>query len=224
MLDVEAGYAFASGRFSASANLYFMEYWDMLLETGRLSSSGYAIKENVPRAWRRGVELCAGWEPLRWLRLDGNATLSMNQIADYTSYIPYSDYSGTHAVHYGKTTMLMSPSLIGMARLTLRPWKGGQVALDAKYVGKQFLDNSMRSEMAIPAYWVANLSVGHTFTWGGGKQLGITAYVNNLFNRIYYASGWRWESYDPSTGQVYTGIGVYPQAPCNFMVKLSLSL
>ncbi len=224
MLDVEAGYAFASGRFSASANLYFMEYWDMLLETGRLSSSGYAIKENVPRAWRRGVELCAGWEPLRWLRLDGNATLSMNQIADYTSYIPYSDYSGTHAVHYGKTTMLMSPSLIGMARLTLRPWKGGQVALDAKYVGKQFLDNSMRAEMAIPAYWVANLSVGHTFTWGGGKQLGITAYVNNLFNRIYYASGWRWESYDPSTGQVYTGIGVYPQAPCNFMVKLSLSL
>ena len=224
MLDVEAGYAFASGRFSASANLYLMEYWDMLLETGRLSSSGYAIKENVPRAWRRGVELCAGWEPLRWLRLDGNATLSMNQIADYTSYIPYSDYSGTHAVHYGKTTMLMSPSLIGMARLTLRPWNGGQVALDAKYVGKQFLDNSMRSEMAIPAYWVANLSVGHTFTWGGGKQLGITAYVNNLFNRIYYASGWRWESYDPSTGQVYTGIGVYPQAPCNFMVKLSLSL
>ena len=58
----------------------------------------------------------------------------------------------------------------------------------------------------------------------GGKQLGITAYVNNLFNRLYYASGWRWESYDPSTGQVYTGIGVYPQAPCNFMVKLSLSL
>ena len=223
MLDVEAGYAFASGRFSASANLYFMEYWDMLLETGRLSSSGYAIKENVPRAWRRGVELCAGWEPLRWLRLDGNATLSMNQIADYTSYIPYSDYSGTHAVHYGKTTMLMSPSLIGMARLTLRPWKGGQVALDAKYVGKQFLDNSMRSEMAIPAYWVANLAVGHTFEWGG-KQLGVTAYVNNLFNRLYYASGWRWESYDPSTGQVYTGIGVYPQAPCNFMVKLSLSL
>ena len=224
MLDVEAGYAFASGRFSASANLYFMEYWDMLLETGRLSSSGYAIKENVPRAWRRGVELCAGWEPLRWLRLDGNATLSMNQIADYTSYIPYSDYSGTHAVHYGKTTMLMSPSLIGMARLTLRPWKGGQVALDAKYVGKQFLDNSMRSEMAIPAYWLANLSVGHTFTWGGGKQLGITAYVNNLFNRIYYASGWRWESYDASSGRIDTGIGVYPQAPCNFMVKLSLSL
>ena len=223
MLDLEAGYAFSSGRLSASANLYLMEYWDMLLETGRLSSSGYAIKENVPRAWRRGVELSAAWEPLRWLRLDGNATLSLNRIADYTSYIPYADYSGTHAVHYGRTTMLLSPSLVGMARLTLQPWKGGQLALDTKYVGKQFLDNSMRDEMAIPAYWVAHLLVGHTFTWKG-RQLGITAYVNNLFNRLYFASGWRWESFDPSSGQIETGIGVYPQAPCNFMVKLSLSL
>ena len=55
MLDVELGYRFASEAFEASANLYAMEYKDMLLETGRLSSAGYAIKENVPRAWRRGT-------------------------------------------------------------------------------------------------------------------------------------------------------------------------
>ena len=222
MLDIEAGYQYNGSHFSASANLYLMEYWDMLLETGRLSSSGYAIKENVPRSWRRGIELCAGWEPLSWLRLDGNATLSLNQIADYTSYIPYDDYSATHAVHYGKTSMLMSPSVIGMARVTLFPWKGGELALDAKYVGKQFIDNSMREEMAIPAYWVAHLSVGHTFDFGD-KALGISAFVDNLFNRMYYASGWRWESYDASSGSVYSGIGVYPQAPCNFMLKLRLT-
>lgn len=223
MLDVEAGYAFSSERFSASVNLYAMEYWDMLLETGKLSSSGYAIKENVPRAWRRGVEICAGWEPAAWIRLEGNATLSVNQIADYTSYIPLDDYSGVHAVNYGKTTMLMSPSVIGMARLALRPWKGGELALDAKYVGKQFLDNSMRESMAVPAYWTANLVLGHEFLLKG-KTLGVHAYVNNLFNRLYYASGWRWESYNADSGQLYTEIGVYPQPPCNFMIKLSLSL
>ena len=222
MLDVEAGYQFATRRLELSANLYCMEYRDMLLETGRLSSSGYAIKENVPRAWRRGVELGAAWEVLKWLRLEGNATLSLNQIADYTSYVPYEDYSATHEVHYGKTTMLLSPSVIGMGRLTLRPWAGGQLALDAKYVGKQYLDNSMREELAVPAYWVANLSLGQVFAMGE-RQLEVTAYVNNLLNRLYYASGWRWESYDPSTGQVYTGVGVYPQAPCNFMLKVALS-
>ena len=222
MLDVEAGYQYADTRWELSANLYLMEYRDMLLETGKLSSSGYAIKENVPRAWRRGVELLAAWDALPWLRLEGNTTLSLNQIADYTSYVPYEDYSATHEVHYGKTTMLLSPSLIGMGRITLRPWKGSTLAMDAKYVGRQFLDNSMREELAVPAYWVANMSLGQVFHLGG-KQLEVSAYVNNLLNRLYYASGWRWESYDPSTGQVYTGVGVYPQASRNFMIKLALS-
>ncbi|MBR5862884.1 MAG: TonB-dependent receptor, partial [Bacteroidales bacterium] len=55
MLDVEIGYEYVGERLSLSANLYMMEYWDMLLETGKLTDVGYAIKENVPRSWRRGV-------------------------------------------------------------------------------------------------------------------------------------------------------------------------
>ena len=222
MLDIEAGYELRMRRFSACVNFYAMEYWDMLLETGRLSSSGYAIKENMPRAWRRGVELSAGWEPLAWLHLEGNATLSVNQIADFTSYVPYEDYSATHPVRYGRTTMLMSPSLVGMLRLSLHPWKGGTFAVDGKYVGRQYIDNSMREEMAIPAWWVGNLSLGQRFTLRG-KTLTLTAYMNNFLNRMYYAAGWRWESYDPVTDNVYTGIGVYPQPPCNFMIKVGVS-
>ncbi len=223
MLDVELGWQYEGSRLTASANLYLMEYWDMLLETGRLSSSGYAIKENVPRAWRRGVELAAAWKPLRWLRLDGNATLSLNQIADYTSYIAIDDYSGrTHAEHYGKTRMLMSPSLVGMGRLSFFPWQAGEICLDGKYVGKQFIDNSMREEMAIPAYFVASLSLSHSFEWEG-KNLTLGCYVNNLFNHLYYASGWRWEEYNEASGKITAGVGVYPQAPRNFCIKASLS-
>lgn len=220
MLDVELGYELSLEKIRLHANLYLMEYQDMLLETGRLSSSGYAIKENVPRAWRRGVELSAAWKPLAWLKLDGNATLSMNQIADYTSYVPYDDESGRlHAVHYGRTTMLMSPSLTGMARLSLLPWKGGMFSFNAKYVGKQFLDNSQREEMTVPAYWVAGLSLSHDFPFG----LTLSGHVQNLFNRMYYAAGWRWESYNEAADRVDSGIGVYPQAPVNFMLKLSYS-
>ena len=222
MLDVELGYAFESEPFSAGANLYLMEYWDMLLETGRLSSSGYAVKENVPRSWRRGIELTAAWQPLRWFKADGNATLSLNQIADYTAYVPYEDYSATHPVHYGRTTMLLSPSVIGMLRLSFMPFRESVVALDGKYVGKQYIDNSMRAEMAIPAYWLLNLSVSKGFDAGPGK-LTFSGYVNNLLGRLYYASGWRWESYSPETGEIYSGIGVYPQAPTTFMLKMSYS-
>jgi iron complex outermembrane receptor protein len=118
--------------------------------------------------------------------------------------------------------MLMSPSLIGMAKLSLMPWKNGVLSIDGKYVGKQFLDNSMREELAVPAYFVAGLSAGHTFDLPVGK-LAVSAYVNNLLNNLYYAAGWRWESYNEDSGRIDTGIGVYPQAPRNFMIKLSYS-
>ena len=208
MLDVELGYRLSLERFTFQANLYAMEYKDMLLETGRLSNAGYAIKENMPRAWRRGIELQAAWMPVRWLALDGNATLSVNQIKDFTSYVPYDDDSGRmYPVNYGLTTMLMSPGAIGMARVRVMPWKGGEVSMNAKFVGKQYLDNSMREEMAVPFYWTAGASVSHGFKFG----LKLSAFVNNIFNRMYYAAGWRWESYNEAENMVYSGIGVYPQ-------------
>lgn len=223
MTDIELGWQYGGRRFSASANVYLMEYTDMLLETGRLSSSGYAIKENVPRAWRRGVELAGAWQVGRWLRADGNLTLSVNEIADYTSYVPYEDYSATHAVHYGKTTMLMSPSAIGMIRFSATPSSKWLFTADYKYVGKQYLDNSMREEMAIPAYGVVNVMARRTVKFIGRSTLVLSAYVNNLLNNLYYASGWRWESYDPASDTVYSGIGVYPQAPRNWTLKLALN-
>ena len=220
MLDVELGYRLSLEKFTLQANLYAMEYKDMLLETGRLSSSGYAIKENVPRAWRRGIELQAAWMPLKWLALDGNATLSINQIKDYSSYIPYDDESGRMYVKdYGLTTMLMSPGIIGMARVRVTPWKGGEISASAKFVGKQYLDNSMREEMAVPFYWTSAVSLSHGFDFG----LKLSAYVNNIFNRMYYAAGWRWESYNEAQNMVYSGVGVYPQPPINFIVKAEYS-
>jgi len=222
MVDYEAGYQFTARNLVLSAGFYAMEYKDMLLETGLLSSSGYAIKENVPRAWRRGVELAFGWQAFPWLRLDGNATFSMNEIADYTAYVPYEDYSAVFPVKYGRTTMLLSPSAVGMGQITVTPWKGGSLSWNGKYVGKQYLDNSMRAEMEVPSYFVAGLTVSQKFRlWMGNVE--ISVHLNNLFNHLYYASGWRWESYNPDSGVVTSEVGIYPQAPFNAMLKLRYS-
>ncbi len=230
MVDMELGYEYSSERFSASANIYMMEYWDMLLETGRLSSSGYAVKENVPRGWRRGVELAAAWNVAPWLGLSGNLTLSINEIRDYTSYVEVWDgeFGQTKAFNYGNTRMMMSPSVVGMLRAAFSPWKAvasnslktTTLAIDGKYVGKQFLDNTERAEMAVPAYFVSNLSLSHEFSLGRGF-LGLTGYVNNLFSNLYYAAGWRWEGYTQADDTLTYGIGVYPQPPINFMLKVS---
>ena len=236
MLDVEFGYTYTGSKFSASANVYLMEYRDMLLETGKLSDVGYAIKENVDRSWRRGIELAAVWQATTWLRADVNLTLSMNRIRDFTEYVQHVDtYDNwemtgrTTAYEYGTTTMLMSPSVIGMARLAFTPWrktasnslKTTTFAIDGKYVGKQYLDNTASDDRSVPAYFVSNLSVSHEFDLGG-SALGLSLYVNNLFNNMYYAGGWCYKNIVEEDSNAFCyGIGIYPQAPMNFMFKVS---
>ena len=235
MLDVEIGYAYESEKLSASANVYLMEYKDMLLETGRLSDVGYAIKENVPRSWRRGVEFAASWQALSWLKADANMTLSVNKIKDYTEFVQHVDgYDSwantgrTTRIGYGTTDMLMSPSFSGMAQLSVTPFRNlcsnsfrtTTLCLDGKYVGKQYLDNTMDDGRYIPAYFVSSLALSHEFDLGTG-HLGIGAYMNNLFNNMYYADGWCWKNIVEEDGSLVDGIGIYPQAPRNFMLKVS---
>ena len=227
MLDMEFGYSFNAEKVSAAVNVYLMEYWDMLLETGKLSNVGYAIKENVDRGWRRGVELSLGYEPLRWLRADADFTFSSNKIRDYREYVQNVDaYESwvmtgrTTEFEYGTTSMLMSPSVLGSLRLTFVPWKGATVSVDGKYVGRQYLDNTMTISRSIPAYFVSNLAVSHTFELNKGS-LGLSFYLNNIFNNMYYADGWCWKNIVEEDGALVDGIGIYPQAPLNYMLKVS---
>ena len=234
MVDVEIGYEFASEKVTASANLYFMEYFDMLLETGRLSDVGYAIKENVGRAYRRGAELAVAWQAAPWVRLDANATLSMNRIRNYVEYYTVIDddwnEKGQKAVEYGTTRMLMSPSVVGLVQLSFTPFrtvcsnslKTTALTLNGKYVGKQFLDNTATDSRSIPGYYVMNLSLTHEFSLRHGK-LGLGAYVNNLLNNMYIADGWCWKNMMESDGSIVGGVGVFPQAPANFMIRASYS-
>lgn len=222
MVDIELGWKYSEERLSASAGLYFMEYRDILLETGRLSTSGYAIKENVPRGYRRGIELAGLWKPYSWLQADANLTLSRNRISDYVSYIAVEDGEAgeTHAVSYGNTEMLLSPSVIGMMRVSFFPWRQTAIALSGKYVGKQYIDNTARSEMEIPSWFVTDLSASWSFPLPAGV-LTLSGFVNNLFNHLYYAYGWRWESYSKATDTISSGVGVYPQPERNFTLKVS---
>ena len=232
MLDVEVGYEYMSERLSLSANLYMMEYWDMLLETGKLTDVGYAIKENVPRSWRRGLELAAAWEVLEWLQVGGNITLSVNKIRNYTAYYEMYDnmndwnYLGQHHVEFENTDILMSPSVVGMASVTFRPfagsfksWKSAYITMNGKYVGKQYYDNTSSDERSIPSYFVADFSVGYEFPVKG-SSLNLSFHVNNLFNNMYYADAWLWRAYFQQEDAYYSEVGIYPQAPANFMFKI----
>ena len=234
MLDIEAGYEYFTEKLSLSANLYMMEYWDMLLETGKLTDVGYAVKENVPRSWRRGVEIAAAWKALSWLQIGGNMTLSTNKIRAYTAYYEMYDnmndwnYLGQHQVKFENTDILMSPSLVGMANVTFRPFvladnslNSAYLSLNGKYVGKQYYDNTSSSDREIPAYFVADLSAGYEVPVKKSSSLTFSFHVQNLFNNMYYADAWLWRAYFQQENAFYAETGIYPQAPVNFMLKVA---
>lgn len=237
MLDIEAGYEYSGENLSLSANLYLMEYKDMLIETGKLTDVGYAIKENVPRSWRRGIELAAAWKPFSWMQLGGNLTLSTNKIKDFTAYYEMYDnmddwnYLGQKEVFFEKTDILMSPSVTGMASITFRPFANSVSSLKSvwltwtgKYVGKQFYDNTSSDERSIPAYFTADLAAGYEFPLSrrqDASRLGISLHVNNMFNNMYYADAWVWRAYFQQSESYYTEAGIFPQAPANFILKIS---
>ena len=235
MLDIELGYEYTSSRFAAGVNLYAMEYWDMLLETGRLSSVGYAIKENVGRAWRRGVELYANWSILPQWSVFGNLTLSTNKIKDFTAFVTSYDNmndwnpTGQLEEHYENTTMLLSPSVISSVGTGVRPFYGYspledlEFSFNGKFVGKRYWDNTACSDRSLPAYFVANASVSQTFKFKTGNNVKLGLYVDNLFNADYCADVWVARYYFEAEKAYSQDEGLFPQAPISCMLRLVYS-
>lgn len=133
------------------------------------------------------------------------------------------NYLGQHEVDFEDTDILMSPSLVGMASVTFRPfigssrsWKSVYASLTGKYVGKQYYDNTSSDERSIPAYFVSGLSIG----WEG-SSMSISLHADNLLNRMYYADAWLWRAYFKEEDAYISDVGIYPQAPLNFMAKVS---
>lgn len=229
LLDYEFGYLHSSERFSFATNLFLMEYKNQLLETGKISETGYTIKENVARSYRRGVEFSAGWHPLNWLRLDGNLALSRNRILDYTVWVDRYDNPDDWgalpqlADHLGTTSILMSPSVVGGGMATFSPFAGFSsslrnltFALIGKYVGKQFYDNTSADERSLPAYFV--MSFNSHFSW---RKIKLSIFVDNLLNREYVADAWVYRAIFADGSEPYLEEGFFPQAGINATVKLS---
>ncbi|MBQ4021591.1 MAG: TonB-dependent receptor, partial [Bacteroidales bacterium] len=193
MADFEVGYRFSSPKFSASANIYLMEYDNQLVTTGRFTSTGYLIKENVKSSYRRGIELVAAYEPAQWVRLDANATFSINKIK----------------IDGGLKDLALSPAAIASGVATFRIARRIELATTVKFVGKQYIDNTGSEAKTLPHYTVVGQSASFSFT----KNVKLSIFVDNLFDKKYVADAWAYGD----------EVGYFPQALRNGMVKLSFA-
>jgi len=223
--DFEGGYTFRNSRMALSANVYYMYYNDQLVPTGRISNTGYPVMTNVGRSLRTGFELAGSYRPSQVIVVKMNVTLSRSIIRDFRNYFynyNTSDWSEEYLYSdLGTVDIAYSPRVTGSAEIGVNPVKALALRLTAKYVGKQYFDNTMSEDRIIDPYFFCNFSAGYSIDLGKTGALDLRFMINNLFNAIYESNayGGMWEE----DGIEKTWAYYFPQAGINFMGGVSLS-
>ena len=228
LLDVEFGYQYEGSNWHAGANFYYMNYDNQLVQTGQLSDIGEALTTNVKDSYRMGVELTAGWAPLSWLSLEGNAALSKNKIKNFDEYVD--NWEGDPLkIHYDNSTLSYSPSAILNGFIDLH-YAGFSATWHTNFVSSQYLDNSESKDRSLPCYSQSDLSLNYTAKVTkalGIKQVTIGFDINNIFNRHYAASGFVWynavsESEGYTKDHRLSALSYIPMAGTTCMAHLTL--
>ena len=238
--DLEVGYKFQSSRFSAGANVYWMDYKDQFVLTGELNAIGEPIARNVGKSYRLGIELEVAWQPIDWFRWDVNATFSHNRAKDWEVTLD----DGT-VTSLGDTPLSFSPDIICNNIFTFN-YRGLKASIQTQYIGDQYLTNTgfksyqtqdddgnpIHVGMILDAHCSTNVDLSYNFAWKrfGLKDVTVGVTLYNLFSAKFDNNGWaapgfkrEGESIVAYADEDQYEAGFAPSAPFNLMGHLSIN-
>ena len=218
LYDYEAGYSFGNQRVRVGANLYYMDYNNQLILTGKISEIGEALTTNIKDSYRMGIELTGGVSITHWLDWNGNVTLSRNKIKNFTQYIDNWDTGGQNSKYLGTTDIAFSPGIIANSMFDFN-LKGFSASFNSQFVGRQYIDNSSDKGRSIDPYFVNNLRVGYVFKPKFIKEIGVDVTINNLFNEQYETNAWVYSYIE--NGTLKKDDGYFTQAGTSAMARVT---
>lgn len=231
LFDYEFGYRYTNSTLAFVSNFYYMSYDNQLVQTGRLSDTGYKYQENVKDSYRYGVELEAMYNPTYWIGIGGNLTLSQNKIKNYTAYFDqYDNATNWNKVEqasefHKKTNISFSPDIVGAAIIKFKPFKeeNFNLSFTNKYVGSMYYDNRSLKENKLDDYFVTDFQISYSKAFAFFEKVDFQFMVNNIFNKKYFANAWvDTEKFaDGSADAVYKGL--FPQAGTNVMGRITMT-
>ncbi len=248
MIDLELGASWSGSRARLSANLYWMELRDEIVNYGGVDEES-PIKGNAPRSHHAGIELEGLWKLLDSASLGGNLALSQNRIdelvvyeehfaADWSSHTVRRDLSGNpHA---------LSPEILLNLWLD---WQLGALVLRpaVSHTGQQYLDNSGDDDYLnldpalidpawlnadgsplaskkLDAYTLLNLEARLELRALTGLDLQLRLQLDNLLNSEYETGGYFNEWTDLNGDWLYEPQrALYPGAPRSWMLTIDWS-
>lgn len=227
LTDWELGYQYQDPQFQLGANLYYMQYKNQLINTGKINDVGAYTRVNVPDSYRRGIEVQAKYKALPWLDINGHLTLSENRIKQFDEFIDDYDLGGQQVISHSNSHIALSPGTIAGLSFTFHPLANTNhkddlyIKWSNQHIGRQYLDNTSNIDRSIEAYTLSNLQIGYVLPWKKIPKSTLTVSVNNLFNTMYSNKGYTF-SYYYHTLQTYNYY--FPQAGRHYGVQLQIDL
>jgi len=183
LVDIELGVGYAAPGARWDMNLYWMDFHDEIVKSGRLDRFGQPVTGNAWRTRHVGAEMSGRVTLLQDLEFTGTCTLSRN------SFVRHTDYSSGVPVSLDGNPIAGFPAFLANGRLT---YSTGAFALSlsGRYVGKQYTDNFKDEERTVDPFFTsdawASWQLSHL---AGDVTLEVKVQVNNIFDRLYAAYG-----------------------------------
>lgn len=230
LYNVELNYVYTPIKeFGIITNLFYMQYKDQLVLTGKINDVGAYTRTNIPNSFRRGIEFEVFWKPsFKILEMSGNIALSQNKIKSFTEYIDDYDNGGQIQNTYNETDIAFSPSVIIGGRISIFPLKKmksnsfSNLSLDLlpKYVGKQYLDNTSNENRTIKSYSNLDLVLNAPFKSTKNYALNFRFGIYNYLNQLYENNGYTFSYLYGNT--LTTQNYYYPQSGRRFMAGIGV--
>ena len=224
--NLELGYEYSGRQSKMGVNFYLMDYDNQLILTGEINDVGGFSRTNIDDSYRLGVELEGAYRLNDKLDWSGNLALSRNKIAHFEEHSDKYDanwnWVGYDVRTYEDTDIAFSPSVIGASTLRFTPVNNASLSIESKYVGGQYVDNTMNPDRKLDAYFVNDLRLNYFLEAPFFRELEIILQVNNLFDVTYETNAWVYKGVVGDQGLISIDDGYFPQAGRHFMAGLNL--
>jgi iron complex outermembrane receptor protein len=222
LIDWEAGFEFKKPKYAINANVYYMDYKDQLVLTGKINDVGAYTRINVPKSYRTGLELQVKYAFNKYFNSSYNITFSQNKIEEFTEYIDDYDQYTQVAIPHKNTNIALSPSLTTNRTFNWKPNDKLSFFWTSKYTSRQFLDNTQNKDRILDAFFINDINAHWTILNKTKFTMLLQLYANNVLDVKYAPNGYTFSYIYDRT--LTTSNNFYPMAGRNYWISLKIDI
>ena len=188
LYDYELGSTWRTSTAYLKTNLFWMDFRNEIVPTGQVDEIGLPVYFNADKSIHRGIEFDASLSLATGVYFSGNLSFNDNYFVKYNEVL-YDTLGQEILLRRSGNQISGFPGYLAGLKVGYREKKVFSF-LQARFVGRQYLDNSQTKELSIDGFKVLNFSIGYDFTINRSKlPLALQLNVNNIFNSKYETHG-----------------------------------